>query len=71
MIVYDPLWETMKQKNVTIYALRNKHSIGGGTIQRLRKNETVSTNTLDMLCNILKCSLQDVAEHVPDSEETP
>ena len=70
MIVYDPLWETMKKKNVTIYALRNKYSIGGGTIQRLRKNETVSTNTLDMLCNILKCSLQDIAEHVPNEEES-
>lgn len=66
MISYAPLWKTMKSKGVTTYALRYKGLIGGGTIQRLRKNETISTNTLDMLCKILDCTLPDVAEYIPD-----
>ena len=56
----------MKSKGVTTYVLRYKGLIGGGTIQRLRKNETISANTLDMLCKILDCKLFDVAEYVPD-----
>ena len=68
MISYAPLWYTMDRKSVTPYALRYKHNIGGGTIQRLKKNETVSTNTLDMLCKILDCPLSDVAEYIPDTK---
>ncbi len=66
MISYAPLWKTMKSKDVTTYTLRYKGFIGGGTIQRLKKNDTVSTNTLDLLCKILDCKLSDVAEYVPD-----
>lgn len=69
MISYAPLWKTMKSKGVTTYTLRYKGLIGGGTIQRLRRSETVSTNTLDTLCRILNCTLPDVAEYIPD--ETP
>ena len=66
MISYAPLWKTMEKKGVTPYALRYKHAIGGGTIQRLKKNETVSTNTLDILCRVLECPLHEVAEYIPD-----
>jgi len=66
VISYAPLWKTMKKKRFTTYTLRYKHDIGGGTIQRLQNNETVSTHTLDILCKALNCKLQDVAEYIPD-----
>lgn len=66
MISYEPLWKTMKEKKVTTYTLRFKEGVGGGTVARLKKNETVSTNTLDMLCRILNCELSDIARYVPD-----
>ena len=62
MIVYTPLWETMKKKGVTTYTLREKYRISGSTVQRLRKNLSVSTNTLDDLCALLDCELSDVAK---------
>ncbi len=62
MIVYDKLWETMKQRKVTQYALIKEYGISTGQLDRLRKNENVSTHTLDMLCQILQCRLEDVAE---------
>lgn len=62
MIVYDRLWETMKQRKVTQYALIKEYGISTGQLDRLRKNENVSTHTLDMLCQILQCRLEDVAE---------
>lgn len=68
MIVYTPLWETMKKRGFTTYTLRVKHQISNSTVQRLRKNHYVSTHTLDLLCKILDCGLQDIAEYVPDEK---
>ena len=69
MISYAPLWETMRQKSATTYTLRTKgkiYNIGSGTIKRLQTNQSVSTNTLDAICNILKCTIPDIIEFVPD-----
>lgn len=63
MIIYTPLWETMKAKGFSTYTLREKHGVSS-TIQRLRKNMSVSTNTLDDLCRLLNCELSDIAEYI-------
>ena len=68
MIHYNSLWETMSNKHFTTYTLREKHNIGHGTVQRLQKNMPVSTYTLDRLCKILDCRLDEVAEYLPDEE---
>jgi len=68
MISYAPLWKTMSEKGVTTYTLRYKHNIGGGTIQRLQRNETISTHTLDMLCKALNCEVQDIVKYIPDEQ---
>ena len=69
MIVYDPLWRTMKEKGFTTYTLRVKHGISNSTVQRLRKNMSVSTNTLSDLCTLLQCKLSDIAEYVESKEQ--
>lgn len=69
MISYEPLWKTMKQKNVSQYSLIKKYNVGSGQIDRLRKNNNVSTYTLNRLCEILECSLSDIAEYVPDDNK--
>lgn len=66
MISYDPLWRTMKEKGATTYTLRYQDRISGSTVQRLQKGESVSTNTLDMLCEVLNCKLCDVVEYIAD-----
>lgn len=66
---FTPLWETLKKKGLSTYTLRVKFQISGSTVQRLRKNMSVSTNTLDDLCNLLDCSLSEIAEHVPNEEQ--
>ena len=55
-------------KHFTTYTLREKHNVGHGTVQRLQKNMPVSTYTLDRLCKILDCRLDEVAEYLPDEE---
>lgn len=66
MISYAPLWDTMKSKSATTYTLRSKGGISGSTVLRLQANDSVSTTTLDALCKILDCSLNDVVIYVPD-----
>ena len=66
MISYERLWETMKQRGATTYTRQVKGGISSSTIRRLRAGESVSTNTLDALCRILECTLQDIVEYLPD-----
>ena len=64
MIVFDRLWTTMKEKGVSQYKLIKEYKISTGHLDRLRKNENVNTYTLDQLCRILNCGLEDIAEYI-------
>ncbi len=68
MISYAPLWETMKKKKATTYTLRIKNEMSHATVQRLQKNMPVTTHTLNKLCEILDCKLEDIAEYIPDKD---
>ena len=68
MIVYDRLWQTMKERGISQYRLIRDHQISSGQLDRLRKNQYVSTHTLDMLCKILDCGLEDIAEYMAEYE---
>ncbi|MEG0269091.1 MAG: helix-turn-helix transcriptional regulator [Clostridia bacterium] len=69
MISYAPLWATMKMKKATTYTLQVKGEISSSTIRRLKANQSVSTNTLEALCKILDCTLQDIIEYMPDERQ--
>lgn len=60
MISYAPLWKTMKKKKITKYMLNKKYGFSNGTIDRLRANEHISTYTIEKLCNVLKCTPNDI-----------
>lgn len=62
MIRFDKLWQTMDKKNISTYQLREQCGIDSKTIRRLRANENMETKTLDKLCTILDCRLEDIAE---------
>ena len=66
MIVFDRLWATMSRKGVTTYALREKCGIDSKTVRRLKENDNIETKTLDKLCIVLDCKLEDIAEFVKD-----
>lgn len=66
MIKFDRLWETMRQKGISTYVLREKSGIDSKTVRRLRANENVETKTLDKLCTALDCRLEDIVEFIKD-----
>ena len=69
MIIYDKLWATMKEKGVTQYALIKKHNISPAQITRLKRNECVSTHTINIFCDILDCKVEDIMEHKKSVQE--
>jgi len=69
LIRFDNLWRVMEQKGVSTYWLREKCGIDRKTIRRLRDNENVETKTLNKLCAVLSCRLEEIAEYVPDEPE--
>ena len=66
MIKYDRLWQTMKKRGISQYDLYTSHNVNRSQLDRLRKNKNVEVNTIDKLCNILHCKVEDIMEHVPD-----
>ncbi len=66
MITYDNLWKTMKNKGITQYALIKKYNVSPSQITRLKRNESVSTHTIDVFCGILKCKVEDIMQYHED-----
>jgi len=71
MINYSPFWQTLKKSDETTYTLINKHHISSAIIDKLRKNKPVNTTTLNDLCRILNCEIQDIAEYIPSDTDQP
>ena len=68
MINYDRLWQTMKEKGITQYTLIKKYKVSPAQITRLKRNESVSTHTIEMFCEILKCNVEDIMQYIEDEE---
>lgn len=69
MISFERLWITLKKREISQYKLIKEYKISTGQLDRLRKNGNVNTFTLNQLCKILNCQLEDIAEYIPDKEE--
>ena len=63
----------MRRRGVTQYALINRYHVSPGQITRLKRNESVSTHTIEMFCRILQCRVEDLMEYIPETAgpETP
>lgn len=69
IIIFDPLWETMRQKGISTYALIKDYSFSRGTLDSLKHNRNISTATLNDLCNILSCNVEDILRYIPDDDK--
>lgn len=66
MITYEPLWNTMKEKKVTTYQLIYKHNFSSNTIRRIKKGENITLKTMNDLCMVLNCNVEDIIHFIPD-----
>ena len=67
-IRYNKLWKKLIDENMMKVDLRDQAGITTNALAKLGKNEHVSTQVLEKLCNVLHCELQDIMEFVPDDE---
>lgn len=66
MITFDPFWETLKRKRISQYMLIEGYGVSTGTLDALRKNRSITLNTLNDFCNLLHCDIRDIIQYTPD-----
>ena len=66
MISYEPFYRTLQDKNVSTYKLINQFGISRSLLDRLKHNKPISTVTLNDLCSILDCQVEDVLIYIRD-----
>ena len=69
MIDYAPFWETLEKSSENWYTLTNKHHMSSSTLSRLKHNKDVSTKTINDLCRILNCNVQDIMRYSPSKAD--
>jgi len=66
MISYDIFWRTLKQKNMSQYALIEKFGISSSVLTRMRRNDYLGLRKIDDLCKVLDCDICDIVRYIPD-----
>ena len=69
MIKYDRFFATLKKKNISQNKLMRDYGVDNAQLHRLRKNMVIKTVTIDNLCRILNCRVEDLMEYIPDDTE--
>ena len=69
MVVYTPFWDTLKTSGESTYTLIKKHHISSSTIDKLRKNKPVTTTTINDLCRILNCKVENILLYIPCEDD--
>ena len=68
MITYEPFYKTIKEKGITTYKLINHYGLSRSLLDRLKHNKPISTVTLNDLCEILECRVEDIIMFIDDSK---
>ena len=69
MISYKPVWDTLHASGESTYTLIKNHRISSSTLDKLRNNKPLNTTTINDLCRILHCSVEEVMEYVPSIDD--
>jgi DNA-binding Xre family transcriptional regulator len=69
MITYRPFWDTLHKSGESTYTLIRNHRISSSTIDKLRNNKPITTTTLNDLCRILRCPVEQIMEYIPSEDD--
>lgn len=68
LISYDNLWNVLRDRGISQYTLIKQYHISPGQLTRLKRNESVSTHTIEVFCKILQCEVGDIMKYIPDGQ---
>ena len=72
MISYEPLFETLKKRNISIYKLINTYHISRGTIDNLKHNRSITMSSLNQLMETLEITdITEVIRYTPNTTDAP
>lgn len=66
MITFDPLWQTLKKKNISTYSLIHQYNVSRGMLDNLKHNRSITLKTLNDLCEILDCDISDIITYTKE-----
>lgn len=69
MISYEPFWRTLERSSENWYTLSVKHHMSFSTLSRLKNGKDISMKTVNDLCRILNCQIQDIAQYIPSDTD--
>lgn len=69
MISYKPFWDTLHASGESTYTLIKNHRVSSSTIDKLRKNKPLNTTTINDLCRILNCKVENVMIYIPSDTD--
>ena len=69
MISYKPFWDTLHASGESTYTLIRNHRISSSTIDKLRNNKPITTTTINDLCRILRCPVEQIMEYIPSEDD--
>lgn len=67
MISYEPLFRTIKSKGITSYRL-GKMGFPMSNYYAIKRGDNISSHTLNQLCKLLQCRVEDVMEYIDDED---
>lgn len=70
MITYENFWKTLKDRNISQYKLSVHYGVSNSQISRIKKGEHITTATLEKLCQILECRVEDIITFVPETSSS-
>ena len=69
MISYAPFYETLREKGISTYKLINQFGVSRSLLDRLKHNKPITTVTINDLCKILQCKVEDILVYIPDNND--
>lgn len=66
MITYKCILQKLSERGWSSYRLKHEKKLSGGTIDRLREGRPISTETINVLCELCNCQPGDLLAWVPD-----
>ena len=69
LIEYSPFWDALKNSQESTYTLIHKYHVSSAIVDKLRKNKPLNTTTLNDLCRIFNCQIQDICQYMPSDED--
>lgn len=68
MITFEPLWTTLKEKNISTYKLIYEYNLSRGMLDNLKHDRSITLKTLNDLCELLDCDITDIIKYTKDTD---